>query len=375
MKILITGGAGFIGSYLVELLFKKGFDITILDNFSPQIHGLDYENSFLYNKIKNKARIIKGNIQDAEIYNLLENDFEYIVHLAAETGTGQSMYQIKHYTDVNVSATALLLEKLVLTNKKIKRIVVSSSRAIYGEGKYMIPSTKEVVYPPQRENINMAKGIFEPLRNGEILSCLLTDENAAFSPSSVYGITKLSQEQLITNVAKSLGIESVALRFQNVYGPGQSLKNPYTGILSIFSTQLLQSNPINIFEDGKESRDFVYISDVVDSIYLALTVKNVEGIAYNIGTGIGTTVNQVAELLKEYYNSDSEINITGNYRVGDIRHNKADITKAQQELGYDPKISFQIGLKKFTEWVLTQELEENNYAQSLEELKQKGLFK
>lgn len=375
MKILITGGAGFIGSYLVDRLFDKGFDITILDNFSPQIHGLDYENSFLYNKIKNKARIVKGNVQDPEIYNVLENDYEYIVHLAAETGTGQSMYQIKHYTDVNISATALLLEKLVLNNKKIKRIVVSSSRAIYGEGKYMVPSTKKVVYPPQRENANMAKGIFEPLQNGETLSCLSTDENSAFSPSSVYGITKLSQEQLVTNVAKSLGIESVALRFQNVYGPGQSLKNPYTGILSIFSTQLLKNNSINIFEDGNESRDFVYISDVVDSIYLALTSKNVEGITYNIGTGIGTTVNEVAQLLKKYYHSDSEIHITGNYRVGDIRHNKADISKAQKELGYAPKISFEMGLKEFSTWVLTQELEENNYAQSLEELRQKGLFK
>ncbi len=375
MKILITGGAGFIGSYLVEFLFAKEFEITVLDNFSPQIHGLDYENSFLYKKIKNKTKVIKGDIQDIATYDLLDKDYDYIVHLAAETGTGQSMYQIKHYTDVNVSATALLLEKLVVNNTNLKRILVSSSRAIYGEGKYMLPSTQEIVYPSQREDKNMLKGIFEPLYKEETLVCLPTDEKSAYNPSSVYGITKLAQEQLILNVATSIGKDAVALRFQNVYGPGQSLKNPYTGILSIFSTELLKNNPINIFEDGNESRDFVFIEDVVESIYLGLTAKNINNKIYNIGTGIATTVKQVAELLKEYYGSTSAINITGNYRVGDIRHNKADIIKAKEELGYSLKVSFEKGLKEFTQWVLTQKLEDNNYTQSLAELKEKGLFK
>ncbi len=375
MKTLITGGAGFIGSYLVELLFEKNHTITVLDNFSKQIHGENYQDSFLYQKIKNKAKIVIGNVQDEKTYDLLEKDYNYIIHLAAETGTGQSMYKIKHYTEVNVSATALLLEKLVVNNNQLKRIVVASSRAIYGEGKYQIPSSKEIVYPSQREDLQMQQGVFEPLIDNEQLICLPTDENSYLKPSSVYGITKLSQEQLVLNVSNSLGVEAVALRFQNVYGPGQSLKNPYTGILSIFSTQLLSNKPINIFEDGDESRDFVYISDVVTSIYLALTSNNITNKVYNIGTGIATSVMQIAKLLKNYYQSNSEIQVTGNYRVGDIRHNKAAIDKAKEELNFSPTILIEVGLKEFTSWVITQTIEENNYDASLEELREKGLFK
>lgn len=378
-KILITGGAGFIGSNLALTLLKRGHQVTVLDNLSEQIHGKNpEETSSLYLSIKDKVHLIKGTVACRETLQKAIAENTVIVHLAAETGTGQSMYEIQHYTDVNIGATALLLD--ILTNEKhsVKKVVVASSRAIYGEGKYYNKSKNTFVYPLQRTDEDMQKGDFEvkdPQNHSDVLELVATTEDAIIHPTSVYGITKQVQEQLVMTVCPTIGIAGVAFRYQNVYGPGQSLKNPYTGILSIFSTQIKNGNGINIFEDGKETRDFVFISDVVDATVLGIEKETANNQVFNVGTGVATDVITVATELSNNYGIQVPITISGNYRLGDIRHNYADITKARQLLGFEPKISFKEGLKQFTDWVNTQEVEEDKYQQSIDEMKAKGLYK
>ena len=378
-KILIIGGAGFIGSNLALALLKRGHKVTVLDNLSEQIHGKNpEENSSLYLSIKDKVHFIKGTVACRKTLQKAIADNTVIVHLAAETGTGQSMYEIQHYTDVNIGATALLLD--ILTNEKhsVKKVVVASSRAIYGEGKYYNKTKNTFVYPLQRTDEDMQKGDFEvkdPQNHSDVLELVATTEDAIIHPTSVYGITKQVQEQLVMTVCPTIGIAGVAFRYQNVYGPGQSLKNPYTGILSIFSTQIKNSNGINIFEDGKETRDFVFISDVVDATVLGIEKETANNQVFNVGTGVATDVITVAKELSNNYGIQVPITISGNYRLGDIRHNYADITKARQLLGFEPKISFKEGLKQFTDWVNTQEVEEDKYQQSIDEMKAKGLYK
>ena len=378
-KILITGGAGFIGSNLALTLIKRGHQVTVLDNLSEQIHGKNpEETSPLYLSIKDKVRFIKGTVACRETLQKAIADNTVIVHLAAETGTGQSMYEIQHYTDVNIGATALLLD--ILTNEKhsVKKVVVASSRAIYGEGKYYNKTKNTFVYPLQRTDDDMQRGDFEvkdPQNHSDELELVATTEDAIIHPTSVYGITKQVQEQLVMTVCPTIGIAGVAFRYQNVYGPGQSLKNPYTGILSIFSTQIKNGNGINIFEDGKETRDFVFISDVVDATVLGIEKETANNQVFNVGTGVATDVITVATELSNNYGIQVPITISGNYRLGDIRHNYADITKARQLLGFEPKISFKEGLKQFTDWVNTQEVEEDKYQQSIDEMKAKGLYK
>ena len=378
-KILITGGAGFIGSNLALTLLKRGHQVTVLDNLSEQIHGKNpEETSSLYLSIKDKVQFIKGTVACRETLQKAIADNTVVVHLAAETGTGQSMYEIQHYTDVNIGATALLLD--ILTNEKhsVKKVVVASSRAIYGEGKYYNKTKNTFVYPLQRTDEDMQKGDFEvkdPQNHSDVLELVASTEDAIIHPTSVYGITKQVQEQLVMTVCPTIGIAGVAFRYQNVYGPGQSLKNPYTGILSIFSTQIKNGNGINIFEDGKETRDFVFISDVVDATVLGIEKESANNQVFNVGTGVATDVITVATELSNNYGIQVPITISGNYRLGDIRHNYADITKARQLLGFDPKISFKEGLKQFTDWVNTQEVEEDKYQQSIDEMKAKGLYK
>lgn len=376
-KILITGGAGFIGSNLALRLVANGNIVTIIDSLSPQIHGeLPLENSPLYLSIRNKVNFIHSSILDrSALYSAIAEN-EIIVHYAAETGTGQSMYQIHNYVEVNVTGTALLLDILANSKTNVKKVVVASSRAIYGEGRYK-DANGNYVYPQPREQKWMEKGIYDPLDPLSEKAYILcsTDENSKIHPSSVYGLTKQSQEDLVMTVCPTIGITPYALRYQNVYGVGQSLKNPYTGILSIFSNLIKEKKPIHIFEDGLESRDFVYIDDVVDATLLAIFEDSDIGGVYNVGSGVATSVLEVAHQLVANYHSSVPIMITGNYRIGDIRHNYADLTKITNELGFIPKIDFKTGLKKFTDWVNTQEIEPSLYDISIQELKEKGLFK
>ena len=376
-KVLITGGAGFIGSHLAIKLVKKGYTITVLDNLTKQIHGDDAEKkSPLYLSIKNKVRFIKGSVTSREDWLKAVDGQDAIIHLAAETGTGQSMYEIEKYVNVNIGGTALMLDLLTNIKHNIKRVLVAESRAIYGEGKYHCEKCGDV-YPAERKDEDMAKGDFEchcPKCGGKV-SLVATTEDSAIHPSSVYGIGKQVQGQLVHLVCKSIGVESVSFRYQNVYGPGQSLTNPYTGILSIFSTRIKNHNPINIFEDGLESRDFVYIDDVVDATIRGLETPGANGHVFNVGTGVATDVLTVAKTLCEKYKKDVSITISGNYRLGDIRHNYADISLARSILGYEPKWSFADGIEQFTKWVDQQNVQEDKYEASIEEMKNKGLYK
>ena len=375
-NVLITGGAGYIGWNLALKLIEKGYKVTVLDNLSPQIHGDNpTETSPLYLSIKDKVRFIQGTVTSKEDWEKALEGQDAIVHYAAETGTGQSMYEVEKYVDVNINGTALMLNLLVNGSYNVKKVIVASSRSIYGEGKYI---SKELgaVYPTQRESIHMDQGDFEvKYPNSSALTLVGTDEESKIHPSSVYGITKQNQEQMVLTVCPTVGIAGVAFRYQNVYGPGQSLKNPYTGILSIFSTQIKNGNNINIFEDGLESRDFVYIDDVVDATILGLEKEEANNQVFNVGTGVATNVLTVANELVKNYGIDVSINVSGNYRLGDIRHNYADLTKINRLLGFNTKVSFEAGLKNFAEWVNTQEVQEDKYQKSIDEMKAKGLYK
>lgn len=376
-KILITGGAGFIGSNLALYLIENGYEVTVLDNLSEQIHGTNAENdSPLYNSIKGKVHFIKGSVTNVEDWLKAIADNETIVHFAAETGTGQSMYQIKKYTDVNVGGTAIMLDILANNKTNVKKVVVASSRSIYGEGKYLTKKG-EIVYPGHRSSAEMDAGNFEVTHPGAEgpLQLAATDEGSKIHPSSVYGITKYNQEQMVMTVCPSIGISPVAFRYQNVYGPGQSLSNPYTGILSIFSTLIKNNKPINIFEDGKESRDFVYIDDVVKATFLGIEKSEANGEIFNVGTGVAVTVSEVANLLVELYGVAVPLQVTGNYRLGDIRHNYADTTKIERLLSFKPAFDFKTGLKNFTNWVNRQQVQQSKYEESINEMRSKGLLK
>ncbi|MEL4250829.1 NAD-dependent epimerase/dehydratase family protein [Shewanella xiamenensis] len=375
-NVLITGGAGFIGSNLALKLLEQGNFVTVLDNLSPQIHGDNPYSSPLYCSIKDKVKFVHGTVESREDWLTALDGVDTVVHLAAETGTGQSMYQIKRYSDVNIGGSAILLDMLANEPHNISKLVIASSRSIYGEGKYLC-SVHGVVYPKARTDADMSSGDFNvkcPMCSRDV-ELLATDEESKIHPSSIYGVTKQVQEQMFLITGNSLGIDTVALRFQNVYGAGQSLSNPYTGILSIFSTRIKNGNDINIFEDGLESRDFVYIDDVVDSICLAISSNKAAGKAYNVGSGVCTDVLTVAKTLKDIYLSDSNIQVSGNYRVGDIRHNYADLTMVKTDLGFEPKVSFAQGMKKFTDWVNLQDVHADRYDQSIDEMKKKGLYK
>jgi dTDP-L-rhamnose 4-epimerase len=377
-NILITGGAGFIGSSLALKLSKSGYHVTVLDNLLPQIHGINPEATSPSFKsiIKTDIHFINGSVTNIKDWLKALDGQDAVVHFAAMTGTGQSMYEIKKYGSVNIGGTSILMD--VLTNNKhtIKKIIVASSRAIYGEGKY-ICKTHGVVFPFVRLNENMQKGDFDckcPICSKNV-TLLPTDEESKIHPTSFYGITKHTQEETVLTIGKALGIPTVAFRYQNVYGPGQSLSNPYTGILSIFSTQIKNGNNLNIFEDGKESRDFVYIDDVIDATILGLEKIEANNEVFNVGSGESKDVITVANTLRNYYNSSIKINISGNYRIGDIRHNYADISKIKKLLLYNPENLFKEGIKKLCNWVDLQDIEEDKYQMSINKLKKKRLFK
>lgn len=371
-NILITGGAGFIGSNLALRLVSQGYRVTVLDNLSPQIHG---ENSPLLAAISGKVNFIKGDVRNRDDWLRALEGQNAVVHMAAETGTGQSMYEIARYADVNVNGTALMLDLLANQPHTVQKLLVASSRSLYGEGKAQCSKHGDV-YPGERADADMKAGDFSvkcPICAARAKT-LPTDEGSRLHPSSIYGITKHTQEQLILTAGRALGIAATALRYQNVYGPGQSLSNPYTGILSIFSTRIRNGNGINVFEDGLESRDFVYIDDVVDATVLALFSDRSDNRVFNVGSGVATDVLTVARTLCEVYGTRVEVQITGNYRLGDIAHNYADLSAISQALGFVPKVDFAEGVRRFASWVLGQEVAADTYQQSIDEMKKRGLL-
>jgi dTDP-L-rhamnose 4-epimerase len=375
-RVLITGGAGFIGSHLSQKLTNDGFSVTIYDNFSEQIHGKNEVRLMKIQSYSEQYDLIVADINDRINLSNAIKDVDFIVHLAAETGTGQSMYEIRKYTSVNIEGTSLIWDILSKEKHQVQKVVIASSRSIYGEGKY-ICNSHGIVFPKSRIDKDMLAGDFEvkcPICSS-VAQILPTDEESKIHPNSLYGLTKQMQEQMSLLIGKSIDIPTISLRFQNVYGPGQSLSNPYTGILSIFSTSIKNNNDINVFEDGKESRDFVYIDDVIDAIQKSLVSKKGNYLALNVGSGKLTTVEEVAKTLIHLYKSDNEIYISGNYRIGDIRSNYSDNKLSSEYLDFKPKWEFKDGIKKFTDWVNKQELQVDNFKNSIEELKSKGLFR
>jgi dTDP-L-rhamnose 4-epimerase len=373
-KILITGGAGFIGQHLTRALLKKNFFIRIIDNFNPQTHLIDK----LPDDLAGDVDLIKGDIRNTEVLEEALKDINVVVHLAADTGTGQSMYEIDRYFSTNVQGTATLLDLIQNSNRdsSLQSIVVASSRAIYGEGAYQCDK-HDIVFPNQRNHSHMAEGCFEPICPlcQSALALMPTPEYAPFMPMSIYGLTKQIQEQAILMVARSRGINGFALRYQNVYGPGQSLKNPYTGILAVFSNLARQNQDIEIYEDGLESRDFVFIDDIVEATIRSINFPGQYVGSLNVGTGIATNVLTVAKEIKAFFNSESRIKVSGNFRMGDIRHNIADISSLQKVLGFTPKITFEAGVVKFLKWTTTQNLEDQSaYLHSVNELASRGLM-
>lgn len=374
--VLITGGAGFIGTRLARRFADAGCAVTVLDALIAQVHGHDpMTTSPLLRSLDGVAPVIHGSVNSTDDLRRAVADATIIVHLAAETGTGQSMYEIDRYVKTNVGGTGQLLQLLTDEPHNVRRLLVASSRSIYGEGSYRTEDGR-VVHPPHRKDDDMAAGDFDVHLTGEgPLTVVPTDEQAKLHPSSVYGITKQMQESLIMTVAPAIGIEPVVLRYQNVYGPGQSLKNPYTGILSIFSTLIRQGKDINVFEDGLESRDFVFIDDVVEATYQAARAPEAAGNTFNVGSGVATTVIEVIEALFAAFNTSVPVKISGNYRAGDIRHNVADTTLLRDTLGIAPRVRFADGVARFAEWVLTQPIEDDTYQQSLDEMSERKLLK
>lgn len=375
-NVLITGGAGFIGSNVALYLVDKGYNVSVLDSLSSQIHGERPFESSLLKLIEGKVNFCRTDVTKQEIWKSAIEGIDVIIHFAAETGTGQSMYEIEKYVNTNVRGTALMWDALTNQKHNVKKVVVASSRAIYGEGKYRCP-VHGIVYPHSRVDEDMAKGDFSvkcPIcrKTAEVLP---TTEDSALASTSIYGFTKRAQEEMSLIAGQAIKLPVVAFRYQNVYGPGQSLSNPYTGILSIFSTRILNGNDIQIYEDGKESRDFVYIDDVVKATVLGLEKPEANYQVFNVGTGLPTNVVTVANTLKSEFDSGVEVKITGHYRLGDIRNNFADLTKINKYLGFKPEVDFSEGIKRFVGWVKTQKIANDGYESAIKEMKERGLFK
>lgn len=372
--VLITGGAGFIGQNISRALLASGYKVRIIDNFSPQIHS----NDKLPNDLNDNVEIIKADIRDSDAMKRALVDVDCLVHLAAETGTGQSMYEIERYFSVNVQGTAAMLDLIQNNNcgHSLKSIVLASSRAVYGEGAYHCLEHGQV-FPNLRTRENMSRGLFDPICPvcASSISLLPTIESAPFMPMSMYGLTKQVQEQSVLLFARTRGINGFGLRYQNVYGPGQSLKNPYTGILAVFSNLARQNQGIQIYEDGLESRDFVYIDDVVEATIRSVNFSGQFIGALNVGSGQASSVISVAQEVKTFFDSSSSIDVTGDFRMGDIRHNIADLSKLKQVLDFIPRTPFKQGIAKFLDWAAEQAPPNKHaYLQSVNELSEHGLM-
>jgi dTDP-L-rhamnose 4-epimerase len=366
-KILVTGGAGFIGSHVARELVDAGYTVRALDNLDPQVHG---ELASRPQYLPREVELIRGDVRDPSAVRLALEGVDAVYHFAASVGVGQSMYRIRDYTAVNDLGTACLLEALV--EQKVEKLIVASSMSIYGEGLY-VDAEGRSCEQTRRTAEALARGDWEPRdRKGRPLQPRPTPESKPVALESIYALGKHAQEQSALIVGRAYDIPTVALRFFNVYGPHQSLSNPYTGVLAIFASRYLNNRAPMIFEDGEQRRDFVHVEDVAQACRLALESDRANGLTFNIGSGRSYSVREVASAMAQALGSSLEPEITGEYRVGDIRHCFADITQAQSVLGYTPRIELVDGLRRMTQWLSTQ-VPIDRVARAREELQQRGL--
>jgi dTDP-L-rhamnose 4-epimerase len=367
MRVLITGGAGFIGSHLADELIREGHYVRALDVMSPQVHG-DHQGRPDY--LHPEVDLQRGDVRDPAAVRRALDGIDVVYHFAAAVGVGQSMYEIEHYISTNAVGTAVLLEALV--RQPVHRLIVASSMSIYGEGLYAGIDGR-LVESVDRPIEQLARGEWEPRdQDGVPLAPLPTPESKRPSLSSIYAMSKYDQERMCLMVGRAYAIPTVALRFFNVYGTRQALSNPYTGVLAIFASRLLNDRAPMIFEDGLQRRDFVSVADVVQACRLALEVEGAAGHVFNIGSGESFTVREVAELLQSCLQRRIEPEITGKYRVGDIRHCVADITQARVVLGYEPRVQLERGLPELAEW-LREQTADDRVADASRELAMRGL--
>lgn len=372
-KILVTGGAGFIGTNLTSRLKQEDHFVRWLDNLDAQVHESRTKEVML--RDGHADHFVIGDVRSHTDWNQALEGIDVVVHLAAQTGTAQSMYRIAHYAEVNVGGTALLWDVLANQKTSVRKVVIASSRAIYGEGAYTCSGRCGVVVPQPRTTAALRLAQWEPIcpRCGAPILAIATPESSLPAPASAYAVTKLSQEQLSLAMGRALGIPTIALRLQNVYGPGQSLRNPYTGIISILSNQMRQDLPIEIYEDGHESRDFVFIEDVVSALAWCLDVDCESPIVLNVGSGKATSIHDLAAALKLLWRSSSPITVTGTFRTGDIRHNWADLSQLLRLWPTWESTSALSGLEKYVTWAKLQPLFEDRSRAATAELKARGL--
>ena len=373
-RTLITGGAGFIGTHVTRLAIAAGGRVRILDNLSPQIHGADAAY-----QAPQGGEFFRGDVTIRSDLEPALQDVDTIVHLAAETGTGQSMYEIDRYYGVNVQGTALLFDVLANTRHSVRNFILASSRSVYGEGAYLCRSCSpegERRFPEPRSPEQLEAHQWNPSCPvcGSDLEPAATSEDDRLAPASIYAATKLAQEDLTRVACRALGISHSILRLQNVFGEGQSLTNPYTGILSIFSARVRLGLPLPIFEDGEETRDFVHVDDVANVILRCIEKPPVSGVTLNVGRGEPVSILEVARLLCRLMDSSVEPRITGEYRVGDIRHGFADIHRLVQATGNGPRIRLEIGMKRFCDWVAGQPIPQSLLDKASAELKARRLM-
>ena len=371
-KILVTGGAGFIGSHLVDALLRAGHEVRVFDSLEPQVHGGLREREEWPGYLAAECEKILGDVRDRDALQKAVTGVDVVFHQAAVVGVGQSMYEIARYVDANTRGTAVLLDVLANENHRVRKLIVASSMSIYGEGKYECP-VHGVVYPNLRsiEQLTARDWELHCPACGQPVEPLPTGEEKPLYPTSIYAITKRDQEEMCLTVGRAYGIPAVALRYFNVYGPRQALSNPYTGVAAIFSSRLLNGRPPVIFEDGRQSRDFVHISDIVQANLLAMEREEMDYGVFNVGTGRALTVLDVAEALVQHLDGGVEPEIAHRFRTGDIRHCFADVCRIQA-LGYQPTVRFEDGVAELVAWVRSQTTVDG-FERAREELVKRGL--
>jgi len=372
MNVLVTGGAGFIGSHLADALRAKGHAVRVFDSLDPQVHGKEQR---VPRYLSRDVEFIHGDIRDRAALKRTLAGIDVVFHEAAAVGVGQSMYEIQRYVEVNSAGTANLLDIIVNTKQKVQKLIVASSMSIYGEGKYFCGHCGSVA-PTARHDERLLSRKWE-------LSCprchldvkpLPTDEEKPLNPTSVYAISKRDQEELCLTVGKAYGIPTTALRYFNVYGPRQALNNPYTGVLAIFSSRLLNRKSPVIHEDGLQSRDYVHVRDIVQANLLAMTSNGANDQVFNVGTGRCTSVRALAGIIMKKLGREFEPEVTNKYRAGDIRHCYADITKISTMLKYSPSVMLEEGVSDAVSWV-REEVADDRVEKATRELIERNLLR